>query len=125
MILPSCATCSSPRLKQSPARILPLKTLLPVLVFNLALTLTLLHLPSHFPALVNQNFVVLPRWALWDHPEQKQTILQTPISSPHPTRRAITAQNATSRISKREKILAVKIATCTSITAGIHSQYFF
>ena len=37
------------------------------------------------PALVNQNFVVLPRWAPWDHPERKRTILQMPIFSSHPT----------------------------------------
>ena len=36
---------------------------------------------------MNQKLVVLPRWALWDHPEQKQTFMQTPNSSPHPTRR--------------------------------------
>ena len=34
-------------------------------------------------------------------------------------------QNLTSRISKLEKIIAEEIATYTSITAGIHSQYFF
>ena len=65
------ATCLSPRLKQSPPRIFPLKAPPPVLY----LTLTLLHLPSHFPALMKQNFIVLPRWALRDHPERKQTIL--------------------------------------------------
>ena len=40
---------------------------------------------SRFPALAHPHFVVLPRWALWDHPEQKQTILQTSISIPYPT----------------------------------------
>ena len=29
------------------------------------------------------------RWPLWDHPERKQTILQTPISNPHPTGRKL------------------------------------
>ena len=48
--------------------------------------LNLVHLLSNFLALVNINFVVLPRWELWDHPERKQTVLQTLISSPHPTR---------------------------------------
>ena len=89
MTLPYCATYSSPRLRQSPTRILPLKTPLPVLYLILKLTLTLLHLLSHFPVLVNRNFVVLPRWALWDHPERKQTILQKSISSPHPIRRKL------------------------------------
>ena len=37
----------------------------------------------------------------------------------------ITAQNLTSRISKLEKLFADEIATYTSNTAGIHSQYFF
>ena len=39
------------------------------------------------PALMTQNIVVLPRWALWDHPERKQTFLQTPISNPYTIRR--------------------------------------
>ena len=51
--LPYCALCSSP------TRILPLKPPLPVPYLTLTLTRTLLHLPSHFPALMNQNFVVL------------------------------------------------------------------
>ena len=38
---------------------------------------------------------------------------------------ATTAQNVTSRISKLEKMFADEIATYKSITAGIHSQYFF
>ena len=37
---------------------------------------------------------------------------------------AITAQNLTSRISKLEKFFTDELATFTSITAGIHSQYF-
>ena len=91
MTLPYYSTCSSPRLKQSPTRKLPLKTPLPVLylTLNLTPTLTLLHLLSQFPALVNLKFVDLARWALCYHPERKQTILQTPISSPHTTRRKL------------------------------------
>ena len=91
MTLLYCATCSSPRSKQSPKTILPLKIPLPVpcLFLNLILTLTLFHLLSHFPVLVNRNFVVLPRWALWDHPKRKQTFLQTSISSPQRTRRKL------------------------------------
>ena len=71
MTSPYCATCSSPRLRQSWTRILPLKTALPVLywILKLTLTLTLLHLLSQFSALVKPNFVVLPRWALWGHPQ--------------------------------------------------------
>ena len=88
MTLPYCATCSSSRLKQSPTSILPSKTRLLVLylILTLTLNLTLLPLLFNFPALVKPNFVVLPRWALWDHPEQKQTMLQTLISSRHPIR---------------------------------------
>ena len=37
----------------------------------------------------------------------------------------IAVQNLTSRISKLGKLFADEIATCTSITAGIHSQYSF
>ena len=95
MISPYCATRSSHRLKQSAITILPLKTPLPAFywILNLTLTLTLTptlsHLLSHFPVLLKWNFIVLPRWALWDHPEQKQITLQTPISNPHPTRRKL------------------------------------
>ena len=92
MSLPYCATCSSPRLRQYPTRILPLKipllVLYRILTLTLTLTLTLLPLFSHFPVLVNRNFIVLPRWALWDHPERK-TILQKLIPSPHPTCRKL------------------------------------
>ena len=38
---------------------------------------------------------------------------------------AITAQNLTSRISKFKKLFADEIATYTSITTGIQSQYFY
>ena len=38
---------------------------------------------------------------------------------------SITVQNLTSRISKLEKLFADEVATYTSITWGIHSQYFF
>ena len=46
---------------------------------------TLLQMHSCFPAVLNLLFVVLPRRALWDHPERKQTTLQTPTFSLHPT----------------------------------------
>ena len=38
---------------------------------------------------------------------------------------SITVQNLTSRICKLEKLFADEISIYTSITAGIHSQYFF
>ena len=78
-----CTTCFSLRLEQLPSVILPLKS--PLSALKLALILTLLQLPSYFPALITHKVVVLPWWARWDHPEQKQTILQTLISSPYPT----------------------------------------
>ena len=91
MNLPCCATCSSPRVRQSPTKILPSKTppLYPYLILTLTITLTLRHLLSHFLVLMTIHFFVLPRWALWDHPEQKQTIPQTLILSRHPTRRKL------------------------------------
>ena len=50
------------RLEQFPSVILPLKTPLPV--HQLTLTLTLLQMHSCFPALLNLQFLVLPRRAL-------------------------------------------------------------
>ena len=46
----------------------------------------------------------------------------TPNTSEAPP---ITVQNLTSRIGHLEKLFAGEIATYTSITAGIHSQYIF
>ena len=128
MNLPYCATCSSPRLRQSPTRIIPLKTPLLVLywILNLTLTLilTLLPLLPHFPVLVNGNFVVLPRWALWakTNNSAKVDFQPTPNTQEAP---ATMVQNLTSRISKLEKLFADETSTYTSITAGTHSQYFF
>ena len=47
------------------------------------------HLPSAFslPGPRAPTLRRLPRWALWEQPEQKRTILQTSILSRHPTRR--------------------------------------
>ena len=118
----------SPRLRQLPRRILLLETPLPdfYLTLTRTLSLTLLHLPSHIPALTDQNFVVLPRFDLWDHPERKQTILQTPSSTPNTQEAPPTMlQNRTSRIFAVEKLFADEIAAYTSINAGFHSQYFF
>ena len=79
---------------------------------------------------MTQDFVVVPRWALSVYPEQKQTILQTAVFNLYSTRRKIlqhrtSVQNLASRICKLEKLFADGITTYTSITAGIHSQYFF
>ena len=43
---------------------------------------------------------------------------------PIPNTRETTIQNLTSRICKLEKLFANEISTYTSITAGVHSQYF-
>ena len=71
----------SPRLEQIPSVILPLKTPLPVhqltLTLSLTLTLTLRQMHSCFLALLNILFVVLPRRALWYHPERTQSTLPT------------------------------------------------
>ena len=91
MTLHYCASSFSLRLQPFPSVILPLGTLLPVQQFTLNLTVTLFLLQMHscFPAQLNFLFVVQPLWALWDHSEQKRTILQTPISSPNATPRKL------------------------------------
>ena len=133
-----CATCSSPRLGQSPTRMLPLKTLLLVLYLILPLTLTLmltltltltlaltlLLLLFRFPVLEPPHFVVLPRWALWGQPKHKQNNTANADSQPIPNTQETTIQNLTSRICKLEKLFANEVSTCTSITAGVHSHYF-
>ena len=128
MTLHYCATCFSLRLEQSPSVMLPFKTPLPVHQLTLALTLTL-NLQNHscFPTLLNLQFIVLPRRALWDDPDRNQTTLQTSTLSSTNTRDGplTTVQNLSSRNSKLEKLITDEIATCTSIVAGIHSQYFF
>ena len=45
-------------------------------------------------------------------------------SQPIPNTQDTTIQNLTSRISKLEKLFANEVSSYTSITAGIHSQYF-
>ena len=83
---------------------------------------------SCIPALLKFLFVVLPGRALWDHPERNKTSLQTwtfSLQQPHGEAPPSQVQNLTSRISKLEKFFADEIATYTSLTAGIHSQYFF
>ena len=42
-----------------------------------------------------------------------------------PNMQETTIQNLTSRICKLEKLFANEVSTYTSITAGVHSQYFF
>ena len=72
-----CATCFSLRLEQLPSAIHLLTT--PLSIHQL--TLALLELQSQSPALMNHRFVILPRRALWDHPEWKEPILQMPAFS--------------------------------------------
>ena len=45
-------------------------------------------------------------------------------SQPIPNTQKTTIQNLTSRICKLEKLFANEVSTYTSITAGVHSQYF-
>ena len=45
-------------------------------------------------------------------------------SQPIPNTQETTIQNLTSRICKLEKLFANEVSTYTSITAGVHSQYF-
>ena len=45
-------------------------------------------------------------------------------SQPKPNTQETTIQNLTSRICKLEKLFANEVSTYTSITAGVHSQYF-
>ena len=78
---------------------------------------------------MTQHSVVLPP----DHPERKQTILQTPTVNLYSVRRKhlqLRCRNshqdfASSRNCKLENLFTDEIATYTSITAGIQSQYFF
>ena len=78
MTLHYCATFFSLQLEQFQSATLPLRTPLSVhqLVLTLTLTLTLFQMHSWFPALTTLQFVVLPRRALWDHPEWNQTTQQ-------------------------------------------------
>ena len=46
------------------------------------------------------------------------------VSQPIPNTQETTIQNLTSRLCKLEKLFANEVSTYTSITAGVHSQYF-
>ena len=58
-------------------------------------------------------------------PDRKQKILQLPTSNHHPTHGKLLQLRRTSKNSELRKLFADEISTYTSITAGIHSQYFF
>ena len=76
---------------------------------------------------MTQIFVVLTRWALWDHPERKQTIQPTPIFNLHSIRRKLLqlrCRTSHKEFANWKRKIADEITTYTSITAGIHSQYF-
>ena len=87
MTLRYYATCFSLRLDQLPSARILLRTPLSIyqLSLSLNLTLTLLQMHSRSPALMNHQFVVLSRGALWDHPERKQTTLRALTFSLHTT----------------------------------------
>ena len=82
---------------------------------------------SCFPALLNVLLVVLPgRRCGTTQSETKQLCnVDFQSSANTPEAPATQVQQLTSRIFKHEKLFADQIATHTSITAGIHSQYFF
>ena len=122
----NCAICFSFRSEQFPSVILPLKIW--ISVPWLTLTLTLFQSFSYFPALMNQNFVVLTPRALWDHLERKQTTLQTPIFSlplTHWKFFQLRRRTSHQELPNSQKLFRDEIATYSSITAGIHSQYLF
>ena len=132
MTLHHCTTCFSLQVEQLSSAILLLKTPLAVhqltltLILTFTLTLTLPQMHSWFPALMNLQFVASPQRALWDHPERNQTTLQTSTFSTNIRVGSLaTIQNLSSRLSKLEKLFTDEIATYSSVTAGIHSQYVF
>ena len=118
MILPYCATCSTPRLKQSPTTIIPFETPLPVLylILNLTLSLTLLQLP----ALRLRNSVVLPRCRSTNKSANTDFQL-TPNRQEAPS---TTVHNLTSRFCKVDILFANELSTYTSITTGMHPNTF-
>ena len=137
MTLPHCATCSSPRLRQS----LPNKD---ITLKNSALSLLCTPKanpnpdPSPNPNRTSSAFP-LPG------PGEPKLRRSTPVCAVGPPRTktnntanadfqptsnkqeapSTTVRNLTSRICKLENLFADEISTYTSITAGIHSQYFF
>ena len=132
MTLLYCATCSSPRLGQSPTRMLPLTTLLVLsLILTLTLTLTLtLALnflpPFRFPALEHRHFTVLPRWALWGQPKQKQTTLQTTISNPYPTRKTLRYRTSHQEFVNWKNCLPMKYQrTHPSLQGSILNTFYY
>ena len=135
MTLLYCATCSFPRPRQSPTRILPLKTQLIVPYLIQPLTLTPNPNPNPNPSSQLLSAFPLPG------PRAPTLRRSTPVGAvgtaktktnniantdfqPIPNTQETTIQNLTSRICKLEKLFANEVSTYTSITAGVHSQYF-
>ena len=118
-----CVTYSFIPLETFPPTII----LLVIQLFNQQIKLT----PSSWTLclllLMSRQLFVLPRRAQWDHPELKQSVPRVLVFSLHSTHGwPLQLQcRISSRISKLEKLFAYEIATYTSITARIHSQYFF
>ena len=130
-----------PRLGQSPTRMLPLKTLLLVLYLILTLTLTLMltltltltltlaltFLPLfRSPALKHRHFAVLPRWALWGQPKQKQTTLQTTIPNPYPTRKKLRYRTSHQEFANWKNCLPMKYQrTHQSLQGSILNTFYY
>ena len=117
-----------------PNKILLLKTLLivlySILTLNLTLTLTLaLTLPPllfRFPVLEHPHFAVLPRWALWGQPKQKQTILQTPISNPYTTRKKVRYRTSHQEFANWKNCLPMKYQrTHQSLQGSILNTFYY
>ena len=97
------------------------------LTLTLTLTLALTFLPlSRFPALEHRHFAVLPRWALWGQPKQKQTILQTPISNPYPTRKTLRYRTSHQEFVNWKNCLPMKYQrTHPSLQGSILNTFYY
>ena len=72
------------------------------------------------------TFVVLPRWALWGQPKQKQTILQTPISNPYPTRKKLRYRTSHQEFANWKNCLPMKYQrTHQSLQGSILNTFYY
>ena len=102
-------------------------TLTLMLTLTLTLTLALTFLPLfRFPALEHRQFTVLPRWALWGQPKQKQTILQTTISNPYPTRKTLRYRTSHQEFANWKNCLPMKYQrTHQSLQGSIPNTFYY
>ena len=94
---------------------------------TLTLTLALTFLPrSRFPAPEHRHFAVLPRWALWGQPKQKQTTLQTTISNPYPTRKTLRYRTSHQEFVNWKNCLSMKYQrTHPSLQGSILNTFYY